>query len=87
MAERHLRARAGIKRENPRPNVVKFDTAGIQILLKRGFSVRELADIFLVSRPSIQRIIDKEKTPTLSHPGIALYVNARVKELIETTTV
>lgn len=69
------------------PADIALNYKGMTLLLKRGFSVTELAEQFLVSRPSMYRILDKQRTPQLLHPGIVLYINARIDELIVATDV
>lgn len=69
------------------PAGLAINYKGIDVLLKRGFSVADLAEMFLISRPSMYRIMDRETTKFLVHPGIVLYINARIDELTASTDV
>lgn len=67
------------------PTDIKLDYRGLKILVKRGFTVTDLSTLFLISRPTVYKVLDKE--PVLKHPGITLYINARIAELLESTAV
>lgn len=69
------------------PADIEINHKSIALLIKRGFTVSDFAEQWLVSRPSAYKIVDKQHMKVLLHPGIVLYINARNDELIAATDV
>lgn len=83
---RSSRVREMMKVFHP-PADIEIDHKKIALLIKRGFTISDFAEQWIVSRPSAYRIVDKQHMKVLLHPGIVLYINARNDELIAFTDV
>lgn len=59
---------------------LEFNVRGIKQLLARGYQKKALAIYFVMSRPYLNRVLSG--TAPTPHPGVALYVNARVDHLL-----
>ena len=57
-----------------------IDRRGIARLLKAGWSKRDLAERFQVSRPFLDRIIGDNAEP--AHPGITIWINQEIEKAL-----
>ena len=62
-----------------------LDHKGLAILLKRGFTIKELAETFNISRPTLHKLLDSKDN--FLHPGMTEYVNTRINFLLASTAV